>query len=139
MSERRRRFEELLLRPLSHHGFRLRSWEESEGFGDFVAVVGRGRFRGIRIKAVSDRGELYAVANLGDGWHVPAELEELVKAARREEARRVADTERESASMSKREFGDALAAIRDDYYADFLRRLAAWAADEAQASRPGRS
>jgi hypothetical protein len=33
------------LSPLSERGFRLERWEESEGFGDFVAVVGNDDIR----------------------------------------------------------------------------------------------
>jgi hypothetical protein len=124
MSERRDRFDQLVLSPLSERGFRLERWEESEGFGDFVAVVGNDD---IRVKAVSDRGQLYAVADRGDGWQVPAELEQLVVAAGLEESRRVAGAEGGRASMTERQFRDTLASIREEYYANFLRRLADWA------------
>ena len=63
----------------------------------------------------------------GDGWQVPAELEQLVVAAGLEESRRVAGAEGGRASMTERQFRDTLASIREEYYDDFLRRLADWA------------
>jgi hypothetical protein len=78
-------------------------------------------------RLLATEASFIAVANRGQGWHVPPDLEELVVAAGLEESRRVADAERDRASMTTRQFRDTLASIREQYYDDFLRTLAGWA------------